>query len=383
MNTLAGQNPDITVKPVESKKMLKEFIKIPWTTGIYKNDTAWVPPIIFDQMKILDPKKGWFFEFGEVQLFIAYKGRKPVGRISAHVDQRYEEKYDKGTGFFGFYEAINDPDVARSLFFEAEEWLRSKGKKTMNGPQSFSVYDPIGFEVKGEDIMPVVGLFHYAPYYNDHVKALGFSKSTDWHAILVKLETYNEYFNVIRDELMKGKDWDYVALDKKQIKKRAQDLKNIFNVAWEGNHGHLPFTDKQFDLLFDELSPIVIPELAQFAEKDGKTIAFMLTVPDVNPFLKKLNGRLYPWRVIRLLFDLKFRKPKRLRTILLGVLPEHRGKHIDDIFYLMGIPWAKANGYEVSECSLIVESNKKMLGAIKNLNGEIYKTYRLYEKSIG
>lgn len=150
---MSGQ---IEVRRVENKRMMKKFIRLPWTLGICEHDPCWIPPVISDRKNSFNPKKGYFFEIGEVELFLAYRDRQPVGRITAHVNHLYEKKYDNDTGFFGFYESVNDKEVAKALFDAAEGWLRKKQKKIMNGPQSFSVYDSVGFEVMGMDVVPVI-----------------------------------------------------------------------------------------------------------------------------------------------------------------------------------------------------------------------------------
>ncbi len=371
----------IEVKEVKDSKMMKQFIMFPWTSKIYENDPAWVPPIIGDMKKLFNPKKGYFYEIGEVAYFLAYKDGVPAGRITAHVNRMYEEKYNKETGFFGFYEAIDDLDVARALFAVAEGWLKKKGKTRVEGPQSFSIYDSVGFEVFGEEIMPVVGLLHFAPYYKDHATACGYTKCIDWHCFLVKkIDDFKPYLKDVRENIMKNQDVKYVYYTPKELKKRAKEIHEIFNRAWDGNWGHLPLTDKQFKMLVDELKLVAVPELIVFAEKDGKTIGFIVSLPDMNPALKILNGRLYPWRLIKALRSIK--KVKRIRTIIMGVLPEYRGQKIDDVFYLFTIENGIRLGYVESDCSLIVETNQKMIGALKPLKGQIYKTYRIYEKHI-
>ena len=371
----------IEVKEVKDSKMMKQFIMFPWTSKIYENDPAWVPPIIGDMKKLFNPKKGYFYEIGEVAYFLAYKDGVPAGRITAHVNRMYEEKYNKETGFFGFYEAIDDLDVARALFATAEGWLKKKGKTRVEGPQSFSIYDSVGFEVLGEEIMPVVGLLHFAPYYKDHATACGYTKCIDWHCFLVKkIDDFKPYLKDVRENIMKNQDVKYVYYTPKELKKRAKEIHEIFNRAWDGNWGHLPLTDKQFKMLVDELKLVAVPELIVFAEKDGKTIGFIVSLPDMNPALKILNGRLYPWRLIKALRSIK--KVKRIRTIIMGVLPEYRGQKIDDVFYLFTIENGIRLGYVESDCSLIVETNQKMIGALKPLKGQIYKTYRIYEKHI-
>jgi len=371
----------VTIKRVENKKMMKEFIMFPWTSGIYKNDPCWVPPLIGEQKKFFDPQKGYFFEIGEVEYFLAYRDGKTAGRITAHINHLYEEKYDNDTGFFGFFESINDVDVARALFDTAEAWLKSKDKTIMNGPQSFSVYDSVGFEIHGQDVIPVVGLFHFAAYYPHLVESCGFEKCVDWSCYLVKkIDDYKPYLKAVKEEFMKGQTVEYKIFKKKEINDRKDDIHEIFNRAWEGNWGHLPLTRKQLDSIIHELVQIVIPELVVFAEKDGRTVGFIISIPDINPAMRILNGRLYPWRLVR--FLLAARKTKKIRTIIMGVLPEYRGQKIDDVFYLRTIEDGIRLGFEASDCSLIVETNKKMIGALKPLRAENYKTYRIYQRSI-
>ncbi|MBN2158323.1 MAG: hypothetical protein JW807_02930 [Spirochaetes bacterium] len=372
---------NIEVKKVTDKKMLMEFIKLPWTAEIYKYDPAWVPPVIHDQVKMFDPKHGYFWEHGEAEFFIAYLDGKPAGRITAHTYSRYEEKYNKDTGFFGFYECIDNLDVSKALFEAAREWLRAKGKTKMNGPQSFTIYDPIGFDCINNGRMPVIGMFHGAHWYEKHALAFGMEKYIDWFCFMVKKDGINwEPFFKMREEMVKKSEFKFVVCKRKDIPKRAGDVHRIFNAAWEGNMDHLPLTDKQFNMIFDELKLAIIPELAIFAEKDGKTVGFILSVPDANPGFAKLNGHLYPWRLVRAIWDIK--RTRTLRTILMGVMPEYRGKDIDQILILMTMEIGIDMGYIQSDCSLIVETNKKMIGALKFVNADRYKGYRLFQIGI-
>jgi len=373
----------IEVKRVSGKAMMRDFIMLPWAAGIYENDPLWIPPLISAMKRLFDPGRGYFFEIGEVAFFLAYRDKIPTGRITAHVNRLYEEKYDRKTGFFGFFESIDDLEVARALFDAASSWLKEKGKKVMNGPQSFSIYDSIGFEAEGTDTMPVVGLFHFAPYYRDLAEACGFSKCIDWYCFLVKKIDYSRhkpYLDEIRESLMKGMDVEFKTLDRRDLPRRVREVREIFNRAWEGNWGHLPLTERQIDMIFRELKTILIPELAIFAEKDGRTIGFAISIPDVNPALRILNGRLYPWRVLRFIIESK--KTTRVRTLIMGILPEYRGQNIDDVFYLKSIETGDRMGFTEADCSLIVETNRKMIGALKPLLPERYKTYRIYERPV-
>ena len=373
----------IEVKRVENKRMMNDFIMFPWTSNIYRNDPAWVPPLIGYQKKLFDRKKGYFFEIGEAEFFVAYKAGVPAGRITTQVNHLYEKKYDMDTGFFGFFESINDNEVASRLFDTASTWLKQKGKKIMNGPQSFSIYDSVGFEVEGAEKMPSVGIFHFAPYYKDLAQACGFIKCIDWHCFLVERKNYEKhvpYLEEIKNSLLKNTEVEFKTLGRNEISRRVSEVKQIFNAEWEGNWGHLPLTDKQMEMIFGELKRIIIPELAIFAEKEGKTVGFIISVPDINPGLRILNGRLYPLRMLRFLKET--RNIKRVRSIIMGVLPQYRGQNIDDIFYLKSIEAGLRLDIWESDCSMIVETNKKMINALKPLTPNPYKTYRIYERPI-
>jgi hypothetical protein len=363
--------------------MMKDFIMLPWTVRIYDNDAAWIPPIIRDQKNLFDRTKGYFFEIGEAEFFLAYQNNSLLGRITAQVNHLYENKHERDTGFFGFFEAINDLEVAGALFDAASSWLSQKGKKIMNGPQSFSIYDSIGFEVYGEENIPSVGLFHFAPYYKDLAEACGFVKCIDWYSYLVKRVNYSQhapYLDEVREGLLATTDVVFKRLDKQDMTRRVKEVQHIFNAAWEGNWGHIPLTDKQMDMIFAELNRFIKEDFAIFAEKDGKTVGFIITIPDINPALRILNGRLYPWRVLKFMREAK--KTRRVRTVIMGVLPEYRGQHIDDIFYLKAIEQGLLSDIWESDCSLIAETNTKMIHALQPLTPEHYKTYRIYERPV-
>jgi hypothetical protein len=371
----------IEVKRVTNKSMMKQFIMLPWILRIYENDPAWVPPLITDQKYMFNRNKGYFFEVGEADFFIAYRNGRPVGRITAHINYLYEKKHNTYTGFFGFFESVNDPDVAKALFDRAEAWLKERGKTRMEGPQSFSIYDAVGFEVFGENITPVIGLFHLAPYYRELAETSGFSKCIDWHCFLVKKsDSYGSYLREIQNAGIEKSGIKFSYLNKKEIKIRSRQIHEIFNAAWDRNWGHLDLTEKHVNKIIGELKFFAVPELTIFAEKNGKTIGYIISIPDVNPAMKILNGHLYPWRLIR--FLIAARKTTKMRTILMGILPEYRGQKIDDIFYLLTIENGIKLGYTESDCSLIVETNRNMINALKPLNAEIYKTYRIYERPI-
>lgn len=367
----------IAIKTVKTKQDLKRFVRFPWT--IYKHDPHWVPPIISDQTKFLNA--GPFLEIGERELFLAEKDGKLAGRISAQVNHQHEERWDKETGFFGFFESVNDVEVAKALFSAAEAWLKGRGKTKILGPESFSIYDECALLVDGFDDDPVLLLAYNPRYYENLILSCGFKKTVDWYAYMGdEAVAIPEVMRKIRDRLLRGGEVQIKSLDRKDFKRRALEVKEIFNEAWGENWGHLPFTEKQFKYLFAEMNRIAVPELTYFAEVGGKTIGFSLTIKDANQALKKANGRLFPFGLLKILRGLK--KVTRLRTIVMGVLKEYRNRGIETAFYINTIETGRKMGYTDSECSMVVETNTRMLKALEAIGARRYKTYRLFEKTI-
>ena len=367
------------IKRVESKADLKQFVLFPWQ--VYRNNPYWVPPLIGEQMKFLDKDKGSFFEFGEAAYFMVYDGDRPLGRISAHVNRKYESYHDLNTGFVGFFEGENDPEACRLLLDSATPWLAEKGEKLILGPISFYVYDMSGMLYEGFDSMPVIMLPYNPPYYNDLLTRHGFSKAIDWYAFMVdKHAPLRPAYLRVRDRVLQQPDLIIEQLDMKLFPERVKQVGRIFSDAWLENWGHVPLTDMQLKELAAELKMVVVPELTYFAFYKGECIGFSLSLKDLNPALQKANGRLFPFGLIKIL--LAGRKIKRLRTIAMGVLKEHRHRGIDVAFYINTIENGGKMGYDESECSIIVETNQRMISALEDLSARRYKTYRFYEKAI-
>jgi len=367
------------LKPIEAKSELEAFIRLPWQ--IYQNDPYWVPPLISDTRKFLDKDKGSFFEFGEAQYWMVYDDHRPLGRICAHVNHQYEKYHDEQTGFFGFFECVNDPQAAQTLLDAATHWLRQKGKSRILGPMSFSIYDISGVLCEGYDSSPVILLAYNPPYYNDLLTQAGMRKVIDWYAFMVDKDVpLRPAYLRVRDRVLRQEGLEIVPLDMKRFPERVRQVGRIFADAWMENWGHVPLTEKQIDELAAELKMVVVPELTFFAMYHGECIGFSLSVKDMNPALQKANGRLFPLGLIKIL--LASRNIHRLRTIAMGVLKEHRHRGIDVAFYINTIEQGIKMGYSESECSIIVETNDRMIGALQDLNARRYKTYRFYEKKI-
>jgi GNAT superfamily N-acetyltransferase len=369
------------IKTVRTRADRLRFIKMPW--HLYQDDPHWVPPLIYDQKKFLNPGKGVFFDHGEAELFLALRGQRIVGRISAHVNHLQDELYGDGKGFFGFFECEDDPEAAGALLEAAEAYLKDKKKLSIEGPMNFGVYDEIGILVDGFDSDPYVLNLHNPPYYQELLTGAGYTKAIDWYAYRgytrdsVKVDP--RLFHV-RDRVLRRPDLKIRNVNLKQFPSEAKIVKGIYDQAWKENWGHVSLTEREYQRIVHDLVRFVIPEISFVAEVEGVPVGFALSIYDANVAVKKLNGRLFPFGFLRLLTNAK--KTDRFRHILMGILKEHRNQGIEIAFYAAMADHAEAAGLREVEMSLIVEDNEAMRGSLKHLPVEIYKTYRIYRKEL-
>jgi len=369
----------IEVSPVETKKDLKDFIMLPWT--VYKNDPQWIPPLISQQKMQFNKNKHPFFEHSEADFFIARRGKKTVGTIVAILNNRHNKVHDENVGFFGFFETIKDYEVAEQLFNTVMDWAKMKGLDYIRGPENYSQNEVSGLLVDGFDTPPVILMAHNPPYYQDFFEKYGFTKAMDMWAYCMDKDTQIPERLVKIVERMKARsDVTFRTINKKILNKEIEKVKYVYNHAWEKNWGFVPLTDHEIDHIADELKPIVDEDIVYFAEKDGEPIGFSLAAPDINQALKKINGRLFPFGIFKLLYHSK--KIDRLRVIIMGVVKEYRNKGIDSVFYLDTYQKGINKGYNWGEFSWILENNDPMNAALRNIGARVYKTYRIYEKKI-
>lgn len=376
-------NKEIVINKVKNEAEKDKFIKFPWK--IYKGDENWVPPLLFDVKKNLDTKRNPFYKHSEIELFLAYRNGEICGRIAAITNEHHNKFHNDKAGFFGFFESVNDPSVSNELFKAAEGFLKSKGKDTMRGPVNPSTNDEVGLLIKGYDKPPVILMTYNPQYYSALTENYGFTKAKDIYAYLV-----NE--SVSKDEKIMGKlrRVSDIVQKKEKIKIRTMDLsdfknelkrvKEVYNNAWSYNWGFVPMTDEEFDFLSESLKPIVDKDLVYFAEVNSKPVAFSLAIPDMNIVFKKINGRIFPFGIIKILLGRK--KIHRIRLITLGVIPEYQKKGIEAIFIKNTIENGMSKGYNQAEISWILEDNIPMVQTAKNLGADQYKTYRIYDKTI-
>jgi GNAT superfamily N-acetyltransferase len=368
------------VKTIRSKKDLIRFIKLPWK--IYKDDPYWVPHLIMERKKILDKNKNPFFKHADAENFLAEQDGKITGRIAAIKNDLHNKTHNDKVGFFGFFECINKQETANKLFDAAKEWLRDKGLNVMRGPANPSSNDEYGLLVKGFDDSPRILMTYNPPYYVDLCENYGFKKAKDLYA--VKLENKkvmsSEKLKRVQEIARKRSNLKIRTLDMKNFSRELEIFKEVYNKTWEPNWGFVPMTDDEINAMAKDLKPLVEPSIVLFGEINNKIVGFALVLLDYNYIFKQLNGKLFPFGFIKLFTQKK--NIKWSRIIVLGVLPEYQKRGLDSVFYWEIVNRAHEIGIDLGEASWILEDNDMMLRGAEVLNGERYKTYRIYDVEI-
>lgn len=373
---------EIRVAPVEGDAALWEFLRLPWR--LYQHDPYWVPPILSHQRHFLDQRHGPFFEIGEAQYFLAFHQGRPAGRISAHLNHLYEAHHDPEAGFFGFFECIPNQRVADALFEAAATWLRERGKKRLFGPLNFSIYDEMGLLVEGFDSLPAILQTHNPPYYLDLLASLGFRKSMDWYALKITNRGIDAPAMEQRLEaIMRGQSLVLRTLQPGEINKRADEVFELFNEAWTPNWGHAPLTRRQFELLFKDLKPLIRPDLVNLILDGDRLVAFGIVIPDLNPLVQKLRGRLSPWGKLRLLYAARFGPVRKARALVLGVHQPYQQRRLHQAIVLRSYLYmVQHTRCEQCDFSLIPENLRHWLKVLETFGAKRYKTFRVLEREI-
>jgi hypothetical protein len=373
---------EVTVAPVQNDATLWEFLRLPWR--IYQEDPHWVPPILSQQRRFLDPRHGPFFEIGEARYFLASRNGRPIGRLSAHINRLHDTYHGPETGFFGFFESIPDQDVAAALFEAAAAWLRPHGKTRLIGPLNFCIYDEMGLLVEGFDSMPAIFQTHNPPYYQELLTSLGFVKAMDWHAYKITNRDVDlEAMQRRLADILDGQDIEVVSYNPKEVDRRADEVFQLFNVAWEPIWGHVPLTRRQFDGMLEMIKPCLRPEMAHILLDHNRVAGFGIALPDLNPLIRKLNGRLTLWGKLRLLYWAKYRPIHKVRAMVVGISQPYQRRRLHLALILRSyIYLVKHTPCQMADFSLIPENLKPWIKVIQAIGGQRYKVFRVFEKPI-
>ncbi len=371
---------DVTIKPVQSKKELNTFIKMPWK--IYAGDPNWVPPLIMDMKNLLDKEKNPFWKHSQGEYYIAWRDGQPVGRIAAIINDNHNSFHEEKVVFFGFFESINDENVAHKLLDTVEKWGKERGMTIMRGPMNPSTNDSCGFLLEGFNSPPVVMMTYNPRYYLDQMESYGLKKAKDLFAYFMDSSVpIPDKVKHIAELIRKRNN---ISIRSANLKKWDQELhlvKQIYNDAWSKNWGFVPFTDEEIDHIAKDLKPIIVPELAIVAEIEGEPAGFSLSIPDYNQALIHVrDGKLFPTGLLKLLWYK--RKIDMIRVIIMGVRHKYRKLGIDAVFYYETYTRGINMGYYKGEFSWILEDNAPMNHTLEKLGSWVYKKYRIYEKAI-
>lgn len=373
----------VAVRPVISLRDRHRFIRFPHR--LYADDPNYCAPLdamVWEQTsRRLNP----WFEHGEAQFYLAFRGDRVVGRISAQVDQMHLKQHDDGAGFFGFFEVEEDPEAARALLTTAEDWCRSRGMERIRGPFSLSINEESGLLVDGFDTPNYIMMPHGRPYYDEFVTGAGFEKAMDLYAWQYSRERIPEYAFEMADAAKDHPGVTIRDLDMDNIERDVRIIMDIFNEAWSKNWGFVPMTEAELDKMAQEFKLIVDPELCMIAEVDGNPAAMTVALPNINEAFRDLDGKLLPGGWAKVLYRLKVKSPKTFRCVLLGIRKKYRKVAMGGLSVLLYTTIYKRafdKGYELAEAGWTLETNKGINQGMELMGAERYKTYRVYEKEL-
>jgi hypothetical protein len=375
----------VSIRPVRNRRDLKRFVKLPFR--LHRESERWVPPLVFERMQFLDRKKNPWFEHGEAEYFLAERNGEPVGRITAHVDRRWDEYQGGRDAMFGFFEAAEDPEVVRALFGAAGEWAQARGRERLLGPMDFTTNDEIGILIEGFERQPMILEPWHPPYYQRLIEAEGFGKAMDvlmWELRMGELkegERVDPSIHAAAEKALHDEGITIRNMRKRDMADEVRRFMDVYNEAWGDNWGFVPITDAEVEFQAKNLKQVLDEEWTFMAEKDGEVVGAALTLPDINQVLAGMNGRLLPFGWAR--FLLGKRKIDRLRVFALGVKHDYRHTGVAAGLYLEHIKMAALpDKIHWGEMGWILETNKPMNRAMEGMGGKVVKKYRLYERPL-
>jgi GNAT superfamily N-acetyltransferase len=377
-----GRLSEIRVKPVTNRFSREAFIRLPWQ--IYRNDPVWVPPLLIERRNHLHEGNP-YFDHSAYNSWIAYRKGKPAGRISAQIDRLHLERHRDAAGFFGMLESENDPILFKALLNSAETWLRHRGMRQVLGPFNLSINQECGLLIEGFDTAPMIMMGHAPSYYREMLELSGYTKVKD--LLAYRVDSDFEMPSAMRKILMKNRA--HVRIRELRRSRKQEDLqiiREIFEDAWSGNWGFIPFTSDEFRHLGNDLTMLVPPDFVQIAEVDGTPAAMIVAFPNLNEAIRDLNGRLFPFGWLKLLWRIKVGFPKAARIPLMGVRKAYQKSRLGAALALRIIERIRDRGIRRGvkhvELSWILEDNWGMRAILDGIGAKVYKRYRIFGKAL-
>ena len=370
---------ELRIEEVRNQQDLMTFIRFPWK--IYLGDRFWVPPLIKDHLQKFSPKNP-FHSHAEMILLLAYRGEEVVGRIAGIIDHHYIEFHQEKTGFFGFFESIENLQVTQLLLSKVKTWLREHGMEKIIGPMNPSTNDECGLLVDGFDFSPCLMMPYNPRSYASLLEGVGLKKVKDLYAYLLEKPTFVQgRLSRVAEKLARKEPKLRVRpLNLRRLDEELKIVKEIYNHAWSRNWGFVPLTEEEIDDLARNLKPLVVSDLVLFGYWEDEPVGFSVSLPDYNEVLKRLNGKLGLWGLLKFFYF--SRKIKGIRIMLLGVKQAFQKRGVEGLLYYETFKRGIGKGYVKGECSWILEDNLLMQRGIEAMGGKRYKTYRIHETQL-
>lgn len=383
-------NGEVVIDPVEGKRGRALFVD----TGrrFASREPHAVPQLRGEQLELVDPAKNPFFGHAAHQLFVARRGDAVVGRISAHIDRLAlelprQQGFGPGAGMFGYFDAA-DETVAHALLRAAEDWLRGQGMDRAIGPISMSIWEEPGLLVSGQDHAPMIMMGHHSEIYQHWIESAGYARAKT--LLTYDLDVTVGFPPLIRRIVQSGQRNERISLrpvDLSRWDEEVETILAILNDAWSNNWGFIPFTNAEIAYAGKKLKPIIHPQINLIAEVDGKPVAFMLTLPDINDVLRKVNGRLWPLGWLRLLRWMRKPSGAGMRVPLMGVRRElHNSRLASQLAFMMisQIREVAIAEYQTkrAEIGWILDDNQGMKAIADAIGSTVNREYAIYERSL-
>jgi GNAT superfamily N-acetyltransferase len=369
---------NLVIERVVTARQKKQFLQYPWT--LYKGDPNWIPPLRDDRKQLVGYKPHPFYARNSVQTFLAYRDGEVVGRIAAILNQGHNVQYNERRGFWGFFDCNDDQEAANGLFDAVRGWFAEQGIFKLRGPTNPSLNYELGLLIDGFDSPPTFMMTYNPPYYERLVDNYGFRKTQDLVAFwghIDMLPKIGQKLRPVCEQIVERYNVKLRTLDTKHFREDVEMFLNIYNRSMTNTWGFVPMTGDELRHMAGGLRHIIAPEMTVAAEVDGRVVGVSFGLPDYNPRIKDIDGRLLPFGFLHLLRNP--RAIKRIRLISTNVLPEYQRMGIGMVLMHGLVPKAIEWGLQEAEFSWVLESNSLSYGALKKGGAKIVKTYRLYD----
>ncbi len=370
--------PDLVIQPVQTRRERKTFLELPW--ALYRDDPNWMPPLRLNQKELVNYKKHPYYEQNEIQTFLALRDGRPVGRVAALTNKAHNERHHDNRGFFGFFESIDDQSVADGLLDAVRDWLADRNLRSIRGPTNPSLNYECGLLVDGFRAPPFFMMTYNPPFYAALLENWGFKKTQDLYAFwghVDMIDGLDEKLAFIGAEAKKRFNVNIRPIDKKNFARDVRVFLDVYNRSLVGTWGFAPMSDAEIRHTAAGLRYLMVPELAFIAEVDGEPIGAVFALPDYNPRIKKIDGRLFPFGFLHLLR--KRHEIERIRTISTNVVPEYQNWGLGLTLLQALLPKITDGNIKEIEFSWVLESNRLSRGALEKGGAKLTKTYRLYD----